>query len=612
MNDFYRVIILLFIAGFTSVTGQSVFLRELLSQASPNEAGLAYMIFFWAAGGVISARFLYEKLVLKLNTVKLMVLTAVLPVFGAFIILLSPVFLRFLAGIFTERGVVESLICASPALLNGMLTGLLFTVLSLSLTLQKKESIARSAAVVFALGGISGGIIFSVFAAGKLPGLMILYWLGIINIALTYVLFRVKGPDGKVITLSVVTAAIIYLMPLMGGIPERFDAYTSALAFRNSKVLHSAETSGEKTVITKKEQSYSLYVNGIKRYDYPDAGLAGFIKDSAPKGSVLLIEGGYAGGVNEIKKYPAAVSVSAVEPFSDSAYASAKFFGADISNTVNVRFIYGDAEAFFKSAPDRKYDTILFNTPGDSSLSSLRFKSAGVRKLAEAALNAGGNLRMRAGESSGGHVKNEFNAAIKKDFFTGVKGTAAAALAVIIAVLGIAAALGGKRESKNSGVLIFSAGTGFISFTLLIITAFFFQGLYGGLYRYFGLLLAIFSAGSLAGAFLSGRDAEWTRPLMIGALLLCAAMMFTLHFSAGSAVSVMVFAAAAGFIQGAAFNSRLRYMGAAPVHAAELSGAAIAAVCCGILILPSFGAAAVTGLAAVISAVMFLAPSGNK
>ena len=197
MNDFYRVIILLFIAGFTSVTGQSVFLRELLSQVSPNEAGLAYMIFFWAAGGIISSRFLHEKFVMKLTTVKLMVLTALLPVFGAFIMLFSPVFLRLLAGMFTHRGAAESFICASPAVLNGLLTGLLFTVLSLSLTLQKKESIARSALVVFALGGISGGIIFSVFAAGKLPGLMILYWLGIINIALSYVLFRVKSPDRK-------------------------------------------------------------------------------------------------------------------------------------------------------------------------------------------------------------------------------------------------------------------------------------------------------------------------------------------------------------------------------------------------------------------------------
>ena len=157
MNDFYRVIILLFIAGFTSVTGQSVFLRELLSQVSPNEAGLAYMIFFWAAGGIISSRFLHEKFVMKLTTVKLMVLTALLPVFGAFIMLFSPVFLRLLAGMFTHRGAAESFICASPAVLNGLLTGLLFTVLSLRLTLQKKESIARSALVVFALGGISGG-----------------------------------------------------------------------------------------------------------------------------------------------------------------------------------------------------------------------------------------------------------------------------------------------------------------------------------------------------------------------------------------------------------------------------------------------------------------------
>ena len=611
MNDYYRVIILLFVAGFTAITGQAVFFRELLAQVSPMETGLAYMFFFWAMGAAAAA-LIYEKKVLKLTTAKLMMLTAVLPVLNGFITLFSPVLLRLLSGLFAQRGAAESFICASPSLLMGASSGLIFSVLSLAMTLQRKEAIARSALVIFALGAVSSGLIFSLFAAGKTPGLMILYWLGLMNIALSYILFREKGPDGKVITLWVVTAAIIYLLPLMGSLPARFDAYTSAMSYKGSSVLYSAESAGERTVITKSGNEYGLFVNGAKRYSYPDAGLGDFIKTAAPRGNVLLIEGGYAGGVNEIKKYPAVLSVSSVEPFSDSAYASAKFFGADIVNTVNVRFIYGDPEAFFKSAPDRKFDSILVNTPPDSSLLSLRMRSDRILKPAEAALNPGGSLHVRYAKSGAEAVSGDFRKETARGFFSKTQGMAAAIIAVILAVLASLSALGRTKGSSDAPVLMLSAGTGFIAYTLLIIIALYFQGLYGGLYRYFGLILAIFWAGALAGAFLSGRASEWTGPLMVAALVLSAALIFAVYFSAGASGAVMLFTAGAGFIQGALFNSRLRFAGAARLSAAEFSGAAIAALCCGIFVLPALGAGAAAGLSAAAAAAMFLMPQGKE
>ncbi len=611
MNDYYRVIILLFAAGFTAITGQAVFFREMLSAASPMESGLAAMIFFWSAGAVLSVSLFYERAILKLTAKKLMVLTALLTAANAFVTLLAPVLLRFIAGAFEVRGPAEAFLCAAPALLTGAMTAVLFAVLSLALTIQRKEVIARSAIAVFAAGCVSAGIIFSLFAAGRLPPLMLLYWTGIINMALAYILFREKGPEGKVITLSIVTMAIIYLMPLMGGIPERFDAYTFSLSKKGEQVLHVSESANEKTAITKKEGVYSLYVNGSKRYEYPGSGLARLVSSAAPQGDVLLIEGGYAGGVNERKKYPAAASVSALEPFAESAYASALFFGADIANTVNVRFIYGDPEAFFRSAPDRKFDTIIINTAGESSVASLRLRSAGLFKNAEGALKSGGSITSLHSNGGSGPVPAAFSDSLRQAFFGGAKGSVFALGAAAIAVLCALLAFGFSKQGGSALPPVFSAAASFISISLLITLAWFFQWLYGGLYRYIGIILAIYWAGLLAGAFFSGRAAEWERPLMAGAVILNAAVLFTIYFSPGAAVAVMLFTAAAGFIQGAMFNSRLRFFGAAALQTFESAGAAAAALCAAIFVLPALGAAGLLIINAVIAAAVFLSPSGG-
>ena len=381
MNLFFKITVLVFLNGLSAMICQIILFKEILSQIYANELILGIMFAFWFTAGAFSGTFVYKKLLPELSK-KNLYFIAFLPVINSVLPLLMVLFIRYFK--FILKIPVEVMVNIWDA---AIISSIVFIPVSLFLTFNfsaiynylKNQNLNNYAGFLYifeATGAITIGIIFTLFLSGETSNLITLYWIGIINIAAVYIIFREKDIQGKIIQVILSFILILYLVPLFTNFLEKIDKESEIVNYSKYDVLKNKELKTGKVIITGFNDIKSIFFNGNLHYVIDDLKykeiIGWAILSSNRNENVLLINAGYAGCLKELKKYKSIKSIDYIENDNEEAKFIENYFGK--LNYDNVNYYYGDAIYYLsKNKINKKFDVVILNADYPSTLFSARY-----------------------------------------------------------------------------------------------------------------------------------------------------------------------------------------------------------------------------------------------
>jgi hypothetical protein len=274
-----------------------------------------------------------------------------------------------------------------------------------------------------AAGAAAGGIIYLVFLWRYYTNIDVLYALGILVLAATYLLFRDKTLEGRWTMLAVITAVIIYLAFSIGGFKEKADRASSRAVYGAYYIVAEKEFPTVKFVMAKKGTELYVFENGTLTYIMPDEKYAEMAKLSRGK-NIIIINGGAAGLVEKLEKINKTALIISYESDPYTSYILENLFKSSAGAGSKTVFKSGDIT---KDADLKKNNFLagtLFINPRFTGLKPYSKKN--LENLKNCCVAAGGRLVISAaeGEKAGVEetVKEVFgNAGEEKGFITAVK-----------------------------------------------------------------------------------------------------------------------------------------------------------------------------------------------
>lgn len=413
MNIFFKLIILVFLNGISAMLSQIILFREILSQVYANELVLGFMLSFWLLAGAFAGTYFYEKFIKNLSLKKIYYSIIFLPVITAAVVLLIILFIRSIKII---TGIPPEVIINIWDTI--FITAIVFFPVNFILTLNfsliieflKRQDLSAHSALFYlfeALGAIFIGVIYTIFLSGNTTDFVLIYWLGIINIAVIYIIFHSDGETDKKIQLILTFVLIFYLLPLITNFIYKLDRKSADFNFSKHNIIFNKELKTTRVTITRTNNIYNVYSNGILHYSKPDEKnkeFAGWAILTHPKNSkILLLNGGYTGMIEELLKYNSPEKIFYIENDNEEAKILKKFFEEDIKKEIErVNFYYGDAIYFLKNnIIKEKFDTVVLNTGFQGTLLSSRYYTQEFFKILKNYLNDDGVLifSLPAGEN---------------------------------------------------------------------------------------------------------------------------------------------------------------------------------------------------------------------
>ncbi|GEM_PF-4953504 len=413
MNIFFKLIILVFLNGILAMLSQIVLFREILSQVYANELVLGFMLFAWLISGAFAGTYIYERFIKNLSFKKIFYLIIFLPLLSIIVVIILILFIRVIKAFLGMPA--EVLINIWDAVI---ITLIVFFPVNFILTINfsflmeflKKNSLNEHASLFYlfeSLGAIFIGIIYTFFLAGNTPNLILIYWIGVINLGIIYIIFYDKRQENNKIQLILTLILIIYLLPLITNFINRIDKKSLDFNFAKQTILFNKELRTAKITITKKNNIYNIYSNGIIQYSKPDEKnkeLSGWAVSAGEKiKKILIINGGYTGLIEEFLKFNSIDKIYYIENDNEEAKILKKFFIDDIkSGKEKVEFYYGDAIYFLKNNKiNERFDVIALNIGFEGTLFSARYFSKEFLEILKDYLNEKGILffSLNAGEN---------------------------------------------------------------------------------------------------------------------------------------------------------------------------------------------------------------------
>ncbi|MFC1632372.1 fused MFS/spermidine synthase [Candidatus Omnitrophota bacterium] len=310
------IVLAAFLIGFTALTAQIVFLRQLIVVFYGNEVCLGFLLgawLFWGALGSWLGRFADrvkrgELLFAVLETVLSVVLIATILAIrraGDLLAVLPGEIIGFLpmAG-FSFLAV--SLTC--------LILGFLFT-LACKIFPQQKLQVTKIGWVYIleAAGAVCGGCLTSFLLIRYFDGFYIILGLAGLNLICAYWLARGLAPSRS---LRLSQAVNLILIALILGLffsqgAEQINDASIARQWRKFDLLKTKDSVYSNLAVTRRDAEYSFFANGLYMFTVPDAAASeeavhfALLETPRPR-RVLLIGGGLAGLAAEILKHPVA------------------------------------------------------------------------------------------------------------------------------------------------------------------------------------------------------------------------------------------------------------------------------------------------------------------
>lgn len=404
--------------GFTSITTQVLFLRELIAIFYGNELIYGLILALWllsySIGSGLLGRFADRLPACRQawqNRKNVFVLTQTL------ILVLLPIM------IFMTR-IAKNLLGIPLGTLLNLPTTILITfsalfpltlILGFQFALGSKilaeefEGNAReigSAYMLEAMGAVIGGLLLSFILLSFLNPFQIIALLSILLACSGLLLLR----NYKVIIMPILAAALLVASPYL-------DQISNKLSWKNYHLIKSIDSPYGKLAVIKDTGEYAFFMDGNLLFSTADKPGAeelihlSFLPDKSPK-NILLIGGGFGGALNEILKYP----IEKVD------YVELDPKVIQLANELIPRKFPPQAQIHaadsirFLSQTEEKYDLILINLPDPNSALINRFYTREFYTKCRKKLNPNGILIFKLSTSTAymGTEMRALNASILK------------------------------------------------------------------------------------------------------------------------------------------------------------------------------------------------------
>jgi len=372
------LILALIVIGFSSTLAQILLMRELAVVFYGNELSLGITLagwLFWTGIGSTLLGCLVDRLRKPLLLFVIMQILLPLIISGEIFLVRN---IRYILGI--THGVM---IGFAPMILSCFLvlsplciiTGFLFTLGCKVFTEAKKELAPQIGNVYIydGLGDILSGLAFTYLLVYFFHSFEILFYLLILNLGTGFfILYHLPKQIILKGIILVLTTLSIFFYP-----SDFLEQFSKKLQWRGYNLVLSRDSIYGNIAITKEENQYSFYENGLPIFAVADKvsseQLIHFPMAMHPKPKQILIIGkGVAGGLTEILKYPE-TNVHYVELDAMIIDLAKEYLPRqDLDSLKKCQLHLMDGRLFVKRS-DEKFDLILVNLPDPTTAQINRF-----------------------------------------------------------------------------------------------------------------------------------------------------------------------------------------------------------------------------------------------
>ncbi|MEZ5198767.1 MAG: fused MFS/spermidine synthase [Bacteroidales bacterium] len=361
----------LIILGFTAIVTQIIIIREFLSVFSGNELVVGVLLANWmllTALGAYLGKF-FKSFEIKFDYLIIsQLLMGILPIMSVYLLY----FLKFDMYPPGKMIALMDITIGSIFLLLPfcLISGSLFTIVSSLLSAVTKSNVINQVYSLEAFGSIIGGLLFNfifIFILKTFYSLTILLMLNFFIAALNiYIL------DKKHLSFILTTGTIAITILL---IFSNLDLRVQQFIYPGHEIVYHNETPFGKVIITKQNNQYNFYENGIPTFNSDDIITKeetvhyAMVQHEKPE-NVLLISGGYTGTLAEILKYhiheldyielnPVVLKVG--EKYTENLFKDDR-----------IKIINSDARKFLREN-EKKYDVALLHVSDPENIQLNRY-----------------------------------------------------------------------------------------------------------------------------------------------------------------------------------------------------------------------------------------------
>ena len=377
-SEAFQLKVLLFLLGFSTIITQVVFIREFITVLSGNELVTGIVLSGWMLltgwGALAGSRSDFGNFSIRRGFAML----AALPVLAIFSVSLLYWLKKILYPPGTEAGLDATLISVFLLLFPVcFLSGWLFTCFSALLSESGNKNLIGKSYAFESVGSLAGGLFF-----GILTGRYFDSFVNLVLVASTVLItaFFLLKTERKTTRFTFPVLAAFMLVFIMFLNPDR---QFKKLLYPNQEIIKNKVTRYGNLVVTGQAGQQNVYENNdLLFYTHnlmqnEEAVHFVMVQHKNPK-SVLLVSGGIAGMIPEIKKYDVdKITCLEINPEIFSAFSS---FSDSVADDQTVEIVKSDIRTFVGRSKEQ-FDVILMNLPPPSTLGLNRFYTAGFFEL---------------------------------------------------------------------------------------------------------------------------------------------------------------------------------------------------------------------------------------
>lgn len=403
-----HIVLSAFILGFTSIIGQVLLLRELITIFYGNEMAYAVILaswLFWVAVGSYAASLLspYIKNPRRFIGILQGIIYFILP-----ISMIASRHLKQFMGIQTGEIIGIIPMSISSFLLMAPLTiflGGLFTAICLFSDRDREEGYETYGigTVYFweSVGAAVGGCAFSFLLVRILPAMHLALLMGMVNLIIGLFLHR----RNSVLFIGKAIFLLVTIVILVGGWVGKIDRWTRVQQWEGLEVVAVTDSIYGNITMTRTGEEYNLYQNGLFSYATRDELSSEesvhfpLLEHPGPQ-RVLLIGNGIGGSLQEILKHPG-TKVDYVELDPKVIDVSKEYLPKNYVETLNdprIQVVHTDARWLVKQTK-QQYDVIIVNLADPYTALINRYYSLEFFKEAHKILKPKGILALSVSSS---------------------------------------------------------------------------------------------------------------------------------------------------------------------------------------------------------------------